>query len=162
MEQQTHLHGRTRRRRPDCALLATTITCASYLRLWHSTSTHLILSGPSFPHLQVSHPATRLAPSTPSLPYAPPSSHIQTIYTPHDCARYLSDFNPRSRLIRDGMPVETERELRRKGFNFILQVHMMLKLPQITLRTAAVFINRYSMRNSPKIRQGYKQLHRYI
>lgn len=63
--------------------------------------------------------------------------------------------------IVDGMPVEEERMLRRKGVNFILQVGMMLKLPQTTLSTAAVFFNRYLMRNSLKPRQGYKPLHHY-
>jgi protein BUR2 len=64
--------------------------------------------------------------------------------------------------ILDGMPAEEERTLRRKGVNFILQVGMMLKLPQTTLSTAAVFFNRYMMRNSLKPRQGYKPLHHYV
>lgn len=38
---------------------------------------------------------------------------------------------------------------------------MMLKLPQTTLSTAAVFFNRYLMRMSLKPRQGYKPLHHY-
>jgi protein BUR2 len=58
--------------------------------------------------------------------------------------------------IAEGMPAEEERTLRRKGVNFILQVGMMLKLPQTTLSTAAVFFNRYLMRNSLKPRPGYK------
>jgi protein BUR2 len=61
----------------------------------------------------------------------------------------------------EGMPAEEERTLRRKGVNFILQVGMMLKLPQTTLSTAAVFFNRYLMRNSLKPRPGYKPLHHY-
>jgi protein BUR2 len=64
--------------------------------------------------------------------------------------------------ITDGMPPEEERTLRRKGVNFILQVGMMLKLPQTTLSTAAVFFNRYLMRNSLKPRPGYKPLHHYV
>jgi protein BUR2 len=64
--------------------------------------------------------------------------------------------------ILDGMPVEEEHTLRRKGVNFILQVGMMLKLPQTTLSTAAVFFNRYLMRSSLKPRQGYKPLHHYV
>ncbi|KAF2687478.1 cyclin-like protein [Lentithecium fluviatile CBS 122367] len=63
--------------------------------------------------------------------------------------------------ILDGMAPEEERTLRRKGVNFILQVGMMLKLPQTTLSTAAVFFNRYLMRNSLKSRPGYKPLHHY-
>jgi len=64
--------------------------------------------------------------------------------------------------ITDGMPAEEERTLRRKGVNFILQVGMMLKLPQTTLSTAAVFFNRYLMRASLKARPGYKPLHQYV
>jgi protein BUR2 len=64
--------------------------------------------------------------------------------------------------IVDGMSPDEERALRRKGVNFILQVGMMLKLPQTTLSTAAVFFNRYLMRNSLKTRPGYKPLHHYV
>lgn len=64
--------------------------------------------------------------------------------------------------IVDGMTPGEERALRRKGVNFILQVGMMLKLPQTTLSTAAVFFNRYLMRNSLKPRPGYKPLHHYV
>ncbi|KAL6711287.1 hypothetical protein ACN47E_005818 [Coniothyrium glycines] len=63
--------------------------------------------------------------------------------------------------ILDGMLPEEERTLRRKGVSFILQVGMMLKLPQTTLSTAAVFFNRYLMRMSLKPRAGYKALHHY-
>ncbi|KAF2735091.1 cyclin-like protein [Polyplosphaeria fusca] len=63
--------------------------------------------------------------------------------------------------ILDGMSPEEERSHRRKGVNFILQVGMMLKLPQTTLSTAAVFFNRFLMRNSLKARAGYKPLHHY-
>lgn len=64
--------------------------------------------------------------------------------------------------ITDGMAPEEERTLRRKGVGFILQVGMMLKLPQTTLSTAAVFFNRYLMRMSLKPRPGYKPLHHYV
>ena len=64
--------------------------------------------------------------------------------------------------IVDGMPAEEERTLRRKGVSVILQVGMMLKLPQTTLSTAAVFFNRYLMRMSLKPHPGYKPLHHYV
>lgn len=64
--------------------------------------------------------------------------------------------------IADGMPAEEERTLRRKGVAFILQVGMMLKLPQTTLSTAAVFFNRSLMRMSLKSRPGYKALHHFV
>ena len=62
----------------------------------------------------------------------------------------------------DGMAPETERELRGKGINFISQVGIMLKLPQLTLSTAAVFFNRFLMRNSLVDRPGRKALHHYV
>ena len=43
---------------------------------------------------------------------------------------------------------EKERENRSKGVNFILQAGIMLKLPQITLATASVFLHRFYMRHS--------------
>ena len=43
---------------------------------------------------------------------------------------------------------EKERESRSKGVNFILQAGIMLKLPQITLATASVFLHRFYMRHS--------------
>lgn len=81
-------------------------------------------------------------------------SELQWIYVEEELAQAPS--------ILDGMPVEEERTLRRKGVNFILQVGMMLKLPQTTLSTAAVFFNRYLMRNSLKPKAGYKPLHHYV
>lgn len=64
--------------------------------------------------------------------------------------------------IVDGMSPEEERTLRKKGVNFILQVGMMLKLPQTTLSTAAIFFNRFLMRNSLRARPGHKPLHHYV
>ncbi|KAL8826635.1 MAG: hypothetical protein Q9191_003683 [Dirinaria sp. TL-2023a] len=68
----------------------------------------------------------------------------------------------RTPSILDGMPREKERESRAKGVNFILQVGIMLKLPQITLATASVYLHRFYMRHSmvdvPPDRKG---LHYY-
>jgi protein BUR2 len=61
-----------------------------------------------------------------------------------------------------GMSPEEEKQIRYKGVNFILQVGMMLKLPQTTMSTAAVFFNRFLMRNSLKAAPGYKPLHHYV
>ena len=47
-----------------------------------------------------------------------------------------------------GLTPAQERENRAKGVNFILQVGIMLKLPQITLATASVFLHRFFMRYS--------------
>lgn len=64
--------------------------------------------------------------------------------------------------IMAGMSPEEERAVRRKGVNFILQVGIMLKIPQTTLSTAAVFFNRFLMRNSLKPAPNYKPLHHYV
>lgn len=50
--------------------------------------------------------------------------------------------------ITAGLSPTQERENRAKGVNFILQVGIMLKLPQITLATASVFLHRFFMRYS--------------
>ena len=54
----------------------------------------------------------------------------------------------RTPSIVEGLSPEKERENRSKGVNFILQVGIMLKLPQITLATASVFLHRFYMRHS--------------
>ena len=49
-------------------------------------------------------------------------------------------------IVEGGLSPEKERENRGKGVNFILQAGIMLKLPQITLATASVFLHRFYMR----------------
>ncbi|KAF2147507.1 uncharacterized protein K452DRAFT_323577 [Aplosporella prunicola CBS 121167] len=63
--------------------------------------------------------------------------------------------------IEDGMKPEQEREMRYKGMTFIWQVGAMLKLPQLTLSTAGVFLNRFITRNSLVSKDGFKALHHY-
>ncbi|KAK7537648.1 cyclin-like protein [Phyllosticta citricarpa] len=63
--------------------------------------------------------------------------------------------------IEDGMSPADERELRRKGMNFIVQVGVMLKLPQLTLSTAGVFLHRFITRRSLVNKDGHKALHHY-
>lgn len=61
-------------------------------------------------------------------------------------------------IIDGGLTPEKERENRKKGVNFILQAGIMLKLPQITLATASVYLHRFYMRESmeqTKTRPGY-------
>ncbi|KAF3491504.1 cyclin [Arthroderma uncinatum] len=50
--------------------------------------------------------------------------------------------------ILDGMSMETEHTQRSKGVNFITQVGILLKLPQLTLCTASVYMHRFFMRYS--------------
>ena len=51
-------------------------------------------------------------------------------------------------IVAGKLSPEKERENRGKGVNFILQAGIMLKLPQITLATASVFLHRFYMRHS--------------
>jgi len=66
--------------------------------------------------------------------------------------------------VLDGMSAETERETRAKGLNFVMQVGIMLKLPQLTLSTAGIFFNRFLMRHSLVSKPGTdpKALHHYV
>ncbi|KAI1923599.1 hypothetical protein LOZ12_000058 [Ophidiomyces ophidiicola] len=48
----------------------------------------------------------------------------------------------------DGMAVDSEHMSRGKGVNFIMQVGILLKLPQLTLCTASVYLHRFFMRYS--------------
>ena len=61
----------------------------------------------------------------------------------------------RAPTILDGLAPEKERENRSKGVNFIVQVGIMLKLPQVTLATASVFLHRFYMRYSMQSHANY-------
>ena len=67
----------------------------------------------------------------------------------------------RTPSILDGLPPEKERENRAKGVNFILQAGIMLKLPQITLATASVFLHRFFMRHPMSIVPSRPGFHYY-
>jgi hypothetical protein len=73
-------------------------------------------------------------------PSTAPQPDAQWLFTEAELLRTPS--------ILDGLPPEKERENRAKGVNFILQAGIMLKLPQITLATASVFLHRFFMRHS--------------
>lgn len=61
----------------------------------------------------------------------------------------------RTPSVLDGISPELEREQRGKGCNFILQMGIQLKLPQLTLATASVFLHRFYMQNSLKKHHYY-------
>lgn len=61
----------------------------------------------------------------------------------------------------DGMKLEAEHTSRFKGVNFITQVGIMLKLPQLTIATAAVFLHRFFMRFSMVDLPGRPGMHPY-
>lgn len=104
-------------------------------------------------HLPASHPASRQQPKSPNRVLA--EAEAQWIFSEEELANTPS--------IQDGMSVADERQLRAKGINFIVQCGVMLKLPQLTLSTAAIFFQRYLMRSSlKKPRHGMtKPAHHY-
>ncbi|KAL1989566.1 hypothetical protein VTN49DRAFT_6763 [Thermomyces lanuginosus] len=61
----------------------------------------------------------------------------------------------------DGMSMEAEFTGRSKGVNFITQVGIMLKLPQLTLATAAVYLHRFFVRHSMVDKPQRPGLHPY-
>ncbi|PSK44184.1 hypothetical protein B9Z65_164 [Elsinoe australis] len=101
--------------------------------------------------LHASQPALRQRPKSPNRVLA--EAEEQWIFEEDELSRTPS--------AQDGMSLEKEKELRAKGINFIRQVGIMLKLPELTLSTAAIFFNRYLMRMSLVDRPGMKALHHY-
>ncbi|KAJ9382750.1 hypothetical protein DTO063F5_5589 [Paecilomyces variotii] len=76
------------------------------------------------------------APSNPVLL----ASQSQWLFTDEELTRTPS--------LLDGMTIEAEHTSRSKGVNFITQVGIMLKLPQLTLATASVYLHRFFVRYS--------------
>ena len=74
---------------------------------------------------------------------------------------FTEDELLRTPSIIDGLAPEKERENRSKGVNFIVQVGIMLKLPQITLATASTFLHRFYMRYSMENLPGKPGHHYY-
>ncbi|KAI5858526.1 cyclin-like protein [Tricharina praecox] len=58
--------------------------------------------------------------------------------------------------VLDGISPESEREMRSKGCNFITQLGIQLKLPQLTLATASTYLHRFYMQNSLKKHHYYE------
>jgi protein BUR2 len=67
----------------------------------------------------------------------------------------------RAPSILDGMDITQEQSNRSKGVNFITQVGMLLKLPQLTLATASVYLHRFFMRHSMVDLPNRPGLHHY-
>ncbi|KAL9042094.1 MAG: hypothetical protein Q9180_000845 [Flavoplaca navasiana] len=67
----------------------------------------------------------------------------------------------RTPSILDGLSPEKERENRGKGVNFIFQVGIMLKLPQVILATASVLLHRFFVRHSMVEAPGRPAYHYY-
>jgi protein BUR2 len=62
--------------------------------------------------------------------------------------------------VEHGLPIAEERCRRAKAVNFIIQAGILLKLPQLTLATASVFLHRFYMRYSMVPEKG--GLHHYV
>jgi len=77
----------------------------------------------------------------------------QWLFTPAELKRAPS--------IIDGMQTTQEHSNRSKGVNFIYQVGMLLKLPQLTLATASVYLHRFFMRHSMVDLPNRPGLHHY-
>ncbi|KAK3679292.1 hypothetical protein LTR78_000853 [Recurvomyces mirabilis] len=103
-------------------------------------------------HLPSTHPAQRHRPKSPNRVLA--EAEAQWLFTEAELSNTPS--------IQDGMHVAEERDTRAKGVHFIVQVGIMLKLPQLTLSTAAIFFQRFLMRASLKKSRGdIPKLHHY-
>lgn len=101
----------------------------------------------------MSQPVAKNPPKSPAVVVA--EAEAQWLFTEEELRRTPS--------VQDGMSHEEERELRTKGINFIMQVGMMLKLPQLTLTTATVFFHRFLMRHSLVNKPDQpKALHHYV
>ncbi|WPH02025.1 Hypothetical protein R9X50_00488000 [Acrodontium crateriforme] len=107
---------------------------------------------PAAPPLPSSQPAVRQPPKSPNAVLA--ETEAQWIFTPEELANTPS--------IQHGMSPADERDIRAKGVTFIVQAGIMLKLPQLTLSTAAIFFQRFLMRASLKREhEGIPKLHHY-
>lgn len=84
-----------------------------------------------------SQPPVKRPPPAPSNPVLL-AVQAQWLFTDEELTRSPSQL--------DGMSLKEENLNRSKGVNFITQVGIMLKLPQPTLATAAVYLHRFFMR----------------
>ena len=108
------------------------------------------------------HGSTYIPPSQPAARH-PPKPPRQVLAEQEQQWIFTEDELLHTPSIMDGMAPETEREIRGKGVNFIVQVGAMLKLPQTTLYTAGIFFNRFLMRTSlVDKKDGRKPLHHYV
>lgn len=143
-----------------------------------STSSHTALDKqqPYIPPSAPSPPRTR-RPSSPVPPHQrnPPGHHFSqpvAAFPPGGAAMASSELEPSSQWlftaaemadtpsVRDGLTVAEESCRRAKGVNFIIQTGILLKIPQLTLGTAAVFFHRFYMRYSMVVEKG--GIHHYV
>ena len=75
---------------------------------------------------------------------------------------FTQDEISSSPSIIDGLSITEERCRRAKGVNFITQVGILLKLPQVTLAVASVFFHRFYMRWSMVSEKQSGGIHHYV
>ncbi|XMA11030.1 hypothetical protein WAI453_003821 [Rhynchosporium graminicola] len=114
---------------------------------------HIPPAVPSPPRLSRNSP-----PQRPKISSIPPPSYTmavdqlsQWLFTPDELKSTPS--------ICDGLDPADERCRRAKGVNFIIQVGILLKLPQMTIGVASTFFHRFYMRRSMVEKKG--GLHHY-
>jgi protein BUR2 len=92
-----------------------------------------------------------------SVPFPPNEvllrAQSQWLFTPSELLRTPS--------ILDGLSPAQEHSNRSKGVNFITQVGILLKLPQLTLATASVYLHRFYVRHSMVDLPSRPGLHHY-
>ncbi|EFQ98206.1 cyclin-K [Nannizzia gypsea CBS 118893] len=94
-------------------------------------------------------PATQTSTSTAPAPAKPVPSPSNPVLASKESQWLFTDSDLRyTPSLLDGMSMETEHTQRSKGVNFITQVGILLKLPQLTLCTASVYMHRFFMRYS--------------
>ncbi|KAI9786601.1 MAG: hypothetical protein M1839_006152 [Geoglossum umbratile] len=91
----------------------------------------------------------------------PPASPSSVLAAAEPQWLFTEDELLRTPSILDGMAPERERENRSKGVNFITQTGIILKLPQLTLATASVYLHRFYMRYSMTEKEGRPTYHYY-
>jgi protein BUR2 len=101
------------------------------------------------------------APSPPKYPSPPPAAPPPTTTTTMTNSQWLfseAAIAGAPSVVAGLTPVE-ERARRAKGVNFIVQAGMLLKVPQVTLGSAAVFFHRFYMRVGMV---GDRGVHHYV
>lgn len=98
-------------------------------------------------------------PRRPQIPSTPSPRHKMA---EHESSQWI--FTDEEMLstpsILDGLTPIDERCRRAKGVNFITQVGILLKLPQLTLAVASIFFQRFCMRKSLLPERG--GIHQYV
>lgn len=100
------------------------------------------------------------SPKRPSAPPVPAPSNPVLVATQSQWLFTDSELHLVPSVL-DGMSLEQEQTNRAKGVRFISEVGILLKLPQLTLATASVYLHRFFMRYSMVDLHGRAGMHPY-